>query len=284
MNRIAAWSCVVAILVIAWVGGQGGGSRALAVAPDTTDPESLFFEALLRDPALRDEALRSLEASVAGSAEADPAQLLWLGLCHLWIVAEGRLVPEEVVPHAREAARWLLKAEAAIPEDSRIPTWRFSAEWSLARLEGRRADEVAAREGVAALAADDACFHSVTLSIMSHEEPADSPEFVRSLDAMEEAFLCGQGDPSGIDAPRWPNNVRGFLAALSDLRFKAGDLAGAEAALVIAEARPGFDDWGFKSMIDERFERIAAAREGREIELLGFALSGTGSCLSCHAE
>lgn len=245
------------------------------------DAEALFFDALVEDATAREAAKDSLEewADKPGS----PRSMLWLGLCHLWELAEGEGSAEAQRASASAALRWLTAAEQGLPSDDRIATWRASAAWALARLDGREADADDAIREVIALAQNDACFHAITLAVMTYDAPAESRDFCAAHDAMESAFRCGEGDPSGLDGPRWPNNVLGFLVALSDVRLKAGDESGAEAALLIAEARPGFQDWKFRAGVNERFERLTAIRSGAPHTDIPFALSGLASCLACHA-
>jgi hypothetical protein len=246
---------------------------------------SRFYDALNRDPSLRTAALAALDARVAEGA---PGHMeLLAGLGHLWVAAEAS---DERRDSLVRAVELLARAERALPDDDRIVSWLAAAEWGLASLDGRGEDRIAARDRLAVAALRDPCFHAIALGLTSFDEPRDSDPFRAALAAMRAAFDCRDGsDPSATDHPRWPNNVRGFLVALADFELKAGDLAAAETALVIAESRAGFDTWRFRHLVDER---LGSLRDRRDLYADAdpsndpryvFAPGSAASCLACHA-
>lgn len=272
--------------------GAGLGTAPIGVSATTSDgaddtPAGVFYDALRRRPERRLESLAALTDAVL-RPDPEPRDVLLLGLNHLWISAEGEQDSRSRFRHSILAHHWLRRAERLLPDDSRIPTWRLSAEWAIAVQEGRPTDAEAARDRISALADDDPCFHAVTLGITSFREPAGSAAFRRAHAAMEASFRCRADDPSVQNRPRWPHNVQAFLVGLSDFRLKAGDVAGAEAALVIAESRPGFARWTRRHLVDERFADLAdrtrrfANADPLDDPPFVFEPGGPVSCIACH--
>jgi len=263
--------------------------QGAAAAEGPPDPAEVFFDALLRHPEHRTASRRALQEAVLKPA-ASPQHVLLLGLNELWLAAENQPDPLVRVDHALLAIHWLRRAEALLPEDARIPSWRWAAEWSVAVAEHRDADAAAAREMLRKLAQRNPCFHSVALGIISFDRPADSQEFRDAHAAMEAAFNCGSHDPAVHDRPRWPHNVHAFLVALADFRLKAGNVRGAEAALIIAEARPGFEQWRYRATVSDRLDSLNARRDlfadadPADDPAFIFQRGGPTSCSGCHAE
>jgi hypothetical protein len=260
---------------------------ASAVATDVDDDALAFFwESFQRVPRLRDEALARLGAR-ALAADATNREVLTTGLAHLWCLAEGGGEPLERHGHAVLAEHWLGRAAAADPDDTRIAGWRASAAKAIADLEHDAAGQAAAVARLQELAASDPCFHSVPLAIATFELPRTDARFVAALDAMNAAFACGD-ERAGQDHPRWPHNVAAFLVALADCRLKAGDVAGAELALVVAEARASTARWPHHQLVDERLatlpRRAALYADDDLSNDPPFALQGgVLSCSACHA-
>ena len=75
----------------------------------------------------------------------------------------------------------------------------------------------------------------------------------------------------------------------ADYEMKAGEFEGAAACLEILQATPGFGDWPYRGLVDDRLARLAAARapavaaqaEGWPPFALGPGSSS--ACLVCHA-
>lgn len=245
-----------------------------------------FWDAFQHHPERRSDAIARLSAR-ALAQDATAKEVLYTGLAHLWALAEGGGDTVQSHAHAVLAEHWLARAEAAAPADPRIAGWRQSAAWAIADAEH---DEAARRAAVArleALAQAEPCFHSVPLGIVAFDLPRTHQGFTTALAAMEAAFACGAAS-GGQDRPKWPHNVAGYLVALADFRLKAGDLAGAEAALVIAEARESTAHWPHRRLLDERLlalrERAVLYADADPANDPPFALrSGTVSCSACHA-
>ena len=245
-----------------------------------------FWEAFQHHPERRDEAIARL-SSRALAADATAQEVLYTGLAHLWAVAEGGGDVVRRHGHAVLAEHWLARAEAADPADSRIAGWRQSAAWAVADCQRDDAGRAAATARLEALAAADPCFHSVPLAIVAFDLPRTHPGFVRALAAMNAAFGCGE-QRGGQDRPQWPHNVAGFLVALADCRLKAGDVAGAEAALVVAEARESTATWPHRQLLTTRLatlrERAARFADDDPANDPPFALRADAiSCAACHA-
>jgi len=260
---------------------------ATAAASGAADDALAFFwEAFQRAPQHRDAAVARLAAR-ALAADATAREVLTAGLVHLWCVAEGGGEPVQRHVHAVLAEHWLARAAAADPADTRIAGWRASAAQAIADLEHDAAGQAAAVAELVALARAEPCFHSVPLAIATFDLPRTDPRFRAALDAMNAAFACGDAR-AGQDHPRWPHNVAAFLVALADCRLKAGDVAGAELALVVAEARASTARWPHRALLDERLatlpERAARYADADPSNDPPFALQGgVLSCGACHA-
>lgn len=274
--------CVAAALAIA---SMHGAARQAAPQPPV-EATTFFFDAFQHHPERRDEAIvRLTERALADDAQ--PKEVLYAGLAHLWAAVEGAGSRSQIHDHAVLAERWLARAAAEDPADTRIAGWHESAAWAIASAERDEAAQAAAVARLEALAVEDPCFNSVTLGTIAFGLPRDHPTFRKALDAMNAAFACGE-TRGGQDHPRWPHNVAGFLVALSDYRLKAGDVAGAEAALVIAEARPSSATWPHRGLLEERLEglkaRSAKYANGDPGDDPPFAFRrGAAMCSVCHA-
>lgn len=245
-----------------------------------------FWDAFQHHQERRSDAIARLSAR-ALAADATAKERLYAGLAHLWALAEGGGDAVQSHAHAVLAEHWLARAEAADPADTRIAGWRQSARWAIADLEHDEAARAAAVARLEALAHAEPCFHSVPLGIVAFDLPRTHEGFTKALAALEAAFACG-AERGGQDRPKWPHNVAGYLVALADFRLKAGDLAGAEAALVIAEARESTAHWPHRRLLDERLgalrERAVLYADDDPANDPPFALrSGTVSCSACHA-
>jgi hypothetical protein len=252
------------------------------------DAVAYFWEAFQHHPERRDEALARLTAR-ALAADATDQEVLYTGLAHLWAVAEGgsASAPAQAHTHAVLAEHWLARAAAADPEDTRIAGWQASAAKAAADLLRDEAAREAAIARLETLAAQDPCFHSVPLAIVAFDLPRTDARFARALAAMNAGFDCG-AQAGGQDRARWPHNVAGFLVALADYRLKAGDVDGAEMALVVAEARESTEHWPKRHLLTERLAslRTRAAQYADEDASNDppFALQpGVLSCTACHA-
>jgi len=250
------------------------------------DAVAYFWDSFQLHPEQRDEAIARLTAR-ALAPDATNKEVLYTGLAHLWAVAEGEADSTRRHAHAVLAEHWLARAESAEPDDSRIAGWRASAAKAIADLLRDEAAQAAALARLEALAATDPCFHSVPLAIVSFDRPRTNASFTKALAAMNAAFDCGDRR-GGQDRPRWPHNVAGFLVALADYRLKAGDVAGAELALVVADTRESTAHWAHRQLIVDRLstlqERAALYADDEAANDPPFALqAGVLSCAACHA-
>jgi hypothetical protein len=287
-NTIAslAAGAVAALSIAIWNDEATQAPLATETAAAKPDAIAFFFDAFQRHPERRDEAIARLTER-ALAADALPKEVLYAGLAHLWAAAEGAGTRAATHEHAVLAEHWLAQAEAGDPADTRIAGWHESAAWSVASIEGDDAGQAAAIARLEVLAVADPCFNSITLGTIAFTLPRDHPSFQRALTAMNAAFECGQ-TKGGQDRPRWPHSVAGFLVALSDYRLKSGDSAGAEAALVIADARDSTARWPHRALLDERFkslkERSLAYANADPTDDPPFALRRAGAmCTVCHA-
>lgn len=259
--------------------GAGGGRAA----------RELFFEALQRDPARRGDAVAALRAAVASDAR-DGRSTLLLGAAHLWMASDTATPEAEVPSNLAEAIRCFDRAAALMPEDDRIPSWQSAARGFLARREGRDADVTAAIAALRPHADRDPCFHAVAYGMLAWDQPTASPAFTDAVDFANRAFDCGRnGGGSASNAPRWPYSVQGFLVGHADLMARAGDMDGAEAALLVASARPETAKWPHKRLLDERLatlksrvERFADQDRGND-PAFAWASRSSDSCVMCHA-
>lgn len=259
--------------------------RMPAADATTVDPSRRFLDALQGTAGTREDAIRAL-TDAALQPSPSPRHLLHCGLAHLWAAAEGTPGDPGRHGHAVLAAHWLARAAVARPDDHRIGGWRAAAASIVATLEGDAAAIEAARTELERLAVEDPCFHAITLAPSSFGAPRDSETFGRLRTAMEASFACGMRGDIG-DGRRWPHAVAGFLVALSDVRLKAGDLAGAETALVVAEARESTASWPHRALLEERIatlrERAARYATPETSDDPPLVLTGSAACRLCHA-
>jgi hypothetical protein len=261
-------------------------SHAVANAAETSDANRVLLDALQGKAGTREGAIERLTRA-ALAPDPSPRHVLHCGLAHLWAAVEGPVDARETHEHAIIAEHWLARAAALRPEDHRIGGWKASATTVIAVMERDRAKAEAARVELERLAVEDPCFHAITLAPASFDRPRTSPEFAKLRTAMDASFECGVQGGIG-DGARWPHAVAGFLVAISDVRLKAGDIAGAESALVIAEARESTASWPHRRVLEERIatlrERAARFSNDDPTDDPPFILSGGGAgCRICHA-
>jgi hypothetical protein len=288
---MSAWTRVAGAFVaggclVAALDGASLTEPAVPMSGAADDALAFFWDAFQHHPEHRDAALARLSAR-ALATNATHREVLSTGLAHLWAVAEGGGDAAVRHGHAVLAEHWLGRAAAADPDDSRIAGWRASAAKAIADLEHDAAGQAAAVARLEELAAADPCFHSVPLAIATFDLPRTDARFLAALAAMNAAFSCGD-ERAGQDHPRWPHNVAAFLVALADCRLKSGDVAGAEFALVVAEARASTEHWPQRQLLDERLatlhERAALFADDDAANDPPFALQGgVLSCSACHA-
>jgi hypothetical protein len=285
---MSPWTAILGSLAgcLCWLAAQGDASRKGEPTPSDIDAVAFFWETFQHHPGRRDEAIERLSAR-ALAPDCTPKEVLFVGLAHLWAVAEGGGAPARLHSHAVLAEHWLARAAKLDPDDARIAGWQASASMAIADLLHDETGRSAALARVAELAAQDPCFHSVPFGIATFGLPRADPRFRQALQAMNAAFDCGER-PVGQDHPRWPHNVAGFLLALADFRLKAGDVDGAELALVVAEARETTANWPYRGLLDDRLstlrQRAAKFADDDPANDPPFALQGgVLSCSACHA-
>ncbi len=255
-------------------------------AAERSDANRVLLDAMQGKSGTREEAIRTLTAA-AIAPDPSPRLVLHCGLAHLWAAVEGPVGAQSTHEHAVLAEHWLTRAMALRPDDHRIGGWKASASMVIASIERDRAKAEAARTELERLAVEDPCFHAITLAPALFDMPRASEGFAKLRTAMEASFECGMRGEIG-DGARWPHAVAGFLVAISDVRLKAGDLAGAETALVVAEARASTAAWPHRGLLDERIAtlRQRAARYANDdpADDPPFILGGGGAgCRICHA-
>ncbi len=255
--------------------------------PRAAEAESLFFLALNHDASLRQAAIDALTEAVAADP-ADGATNLWLGLAHLWVLAEDGGEAWTLLDDAILARHFLSRAASLRPEDTRIPSWLCAAELVIADLERDAPAAAAAHAALARAYADDPTFHAVSVGILRWNAPRDSDAFAEGLAAMRSALVGDPDDPSALNAPRWPHNVEGFLLAMADYELKAGNRQRAAAMLTAARERPGYDSWPYRHLAEERLadlhgraRRLADADPANDPPFI-LGRAGGVACVVCH--
>jgi hypothetical protein len=269
-----AWGAVAMIGLLAAAGlggGHGGGEFVVwsAAAQPPAEPaeparhraavraEELFFRALNHDAALRPEAIDALtQAFVADPA--DGATSLWLGMAHLWVVAESAGEPWTLLDRSVLARHYLARAAELRPQDTRIPSWLSAIELFIAGLEHDGPGATAAEADLARAFEHDPTFHAVSMGIIRWDNPPESSAFAESLRAMRLAIDGAADDPSALNMPRWPHNVEGFMLAMADYELKAGSRQRAAVMLNALRERPGYEAWPYKHLVEDRLENLHA--------------------------
>lgn len=286
---MSPWTAILGSLAgcLCWLAAQGDASRKGEPTSSDMDAVAFFWETFQHHPERRDEAIERLSAR-ALAPDCTQQEVLFVGLAHLWAVAEGGGAPARLHSHAVLAEHWLARAAKLDPDDARIAGWQASASMAIADQLDDDVARQAALAKLAALATADPCFHSVPFGIATHGLVRTDPLFAQALEAMNAAFDCGM-QRVGQDHPRWPHNVAGFLLALADFRLKAGDVDGAQLALLVAETRETTAQWPYRELLNERLstlrERAAKFADSDPANDPPFALQGgVLSCSACHAQ
>lgn len=262
----------------------GAGSGASFV-----EAQNAFFDALQRNPQRRDEAIAMLDAAVAARPDAGRPALL-LGAAHLWASGDTATPEAEVLGHLRLAEASFARAMELMPEDERISSWFHSSRYFIAVREGRLADAERERALLRAVTDQDPGFHSVAFGVISFDEARDSAAFTDAVTFARRGFASARsGDSVITNGSRWPFTTQGYLVGYADLLARAGDLAGAEDALIIADARSETATWPHRALIDERLDtlrdRVARWSDDSPTNDPAFAWAARSatSCVICHA-
>jgi hypothetical protein len=244
--------------------------------------ERVFFNAFNYHFENRYEALETL--TDAWRADPQDARLtLLLGLNHLWIASEGDERDPRLVEHLQLACRQLKRAAALDPENVLIPGWLIPAEMALAEIEGCAQTLQAQAARLEEVTETDPCFYSVPMGIVHFDDPVESASFEAGLAAMRAGLECAADHPGRTNGPRWPHSAHGFLLALADLEWRAGETERAREVLEMARSTPGVERWPFRHLVQERLERLNAQAGAAGEPPFILAPGNAASCRVCHA-
>jgi hypothetical protein len=238
-------------LVLATLGVTGSAGARSGAAQNA---EATFFRALNDDVAQRKAALRELQTAVAVDP-ADARSAVLLGLCHLWIAADGTRANPAEIEHVILAEHYLARAERLDPSDRRIPSWLVPARLARLSIEGERSQQGAVYATLVEEFENDPAFHSFTLALLNFDEPRGSERFASGLAALRRVPECAD-DPSCQNRARWPHNIEAFLMFKADYEAKAGNAVEARAALEAAKATPGFATWRHAAELHDRLANL----------------------------
>lgn len=243
------------------------------------------------DRAARADVVDQLEAAVVEQPDQEELHLL-LGLADLWTLAEplpGEEAPAAQLPAALGARDHLRRAYELCPTDHRIAAWLGPV---LVRFGRTLNNPDMVAEGLAVLDQGVAAYPSFVLFsrlLVFADEPRDSPDFQRALDAVvanRDACAATPGDPACTDHPRAAHNREGAAVFMGDALAKAGRRADAAEAYQAAMAEPGYAGWAFQAVLASRLStldaRIAAFATADPTDDPPVAWAVTDQCAMCH--
>lgn len=260
-----------------------------------------------------EEATRLLEEANAEFPN-DPETTLLLGHVHLWRLAELARAPSpdpSQVPNlAANAARYFGEAMAVSPADARIFGWLGPLMMSNGQILGDPAMVEAGQAMIETGVERYPEFNSFVLALSLSNEPRESDEFARAIDAMwqnidvcagqpvnrdvpdfsglVDTVVAGAADDACRDSPRAAHNFEGFFLFFGDLLTKAGSVELAQAAYATALQIPEASRWPYRDVlierqaaVQDRAERWANDDPADDPLLVSME---SYSCSYCHAD
>jgi hypothetical protein len=248
------------------------------------------------------EARGDMIDELSAAVQAQPAEqefALLLGLASLWRVAEPfgleELDPFVTLESIEAAQSELERAYALCPTDHRIPAWLGPIKIRMGRM---LEDPALVDEGFAVLNKGIEHYPGFVLFaklLVYADLPATDPEFSKAVDAVRDnAAYCGtvasglSADPACHNHPRASHNIEGSAVFLGDMYAKAQDRAAALAAYQSAKAAPTWNDWDYRSLLEERITtldaRMAALASPDTADDLEPAWVSQIQCSLCHRE
>ncbi len=272
--------------------------------------KTLFWQTFLNgDYNELDEATPAMTADYL--AERDPQNALYLGMAHLWTLAESARDDDTDASITDElilAERYLEIAARLNPADARIPSWLGAVKLALAQLHD---DPMVAAEGQALLGESIARYPEFGFfgaAFPLAGLPVDSPQFQNALELMwvgQNACLDTPLDRSNPDytpymsqattvGPKkvcWnsdtvPHNLEGFLLAFGDMLLKAGDVTAARVIYNNARLSASYHEWPYRQELEDRLanlDRLAALlADLNPINDPQLSINSSYSCAMCH--
>lgn len=284
---------------------------------DAPDSEEHPAVTQLRQTLLADDyegleaALVALDAARAEHSDDPDLEFFWAH-ANLWKLAEfdrdASQSQSEQLGAVQEALAAFERSVALRPDDHRVPCWLGTLEIGTGRL---IADEDMVARGEANVAIAAAAFPEFGhfCEILAYwEQPIDSPEFARALEAgWRSADVCvdepfDRSDPDAAPyldeatatGPRrvcWngelaPHNEEGYWLVMGDLFARAGEEDTARTMYLNAQLRDSYEDWRYRDRLEARLdtlpERVAAYRDDDPGNDPALSLPDAG-CVMCHA-
>lgn len=244
---------------------------------------------------------------------------LYLGMAHLWAVAErDRLkpVPARIIERLALADFYLGEAAQLAPDDARVTGFQAAARMAMGSV---HADERWKRMGY--FQAKDAIseypeFNLFVLSTAMAQLPSHDPGLNEAedtlwhtadvcfghtidrtrfdADALRSEIMLAQKNFSGSHRDRAcfnsvlaPHNIEGFFLHFGDVLAKNGKQADAEAMYRLASASPAYSTWPYRHVAETRLaslsKHVEQFREARRVEDEPEMMARAGyACVACH--
>lgn len=239
---------------------------------------------------------------------AQPKIALWLGLAHLWRLAERERLPRpdpRITEHAVLAEKFLAEAAQLAPNDPRVPGFLGSAQLAVARI---HADERHKRRGYFTLR--NALtrypeFNYFAAGYALSRLPRHEPRYQEALGYMWKTFeICRGLTQEDVDAgrltvtshaapahgvctnmPQVPHGLEGFVLNMGDMLVKNGEIDRAQKIYAFARTSSGYAQWRHKAVLErhaataaERAAAFAGPLAGQPTMMIESRLS----CVGCH--
>lgn len=208
----------------------------------------------------RVQTIADLEATAAAAPDDERAHL-YLGLAHLWRLAEPLTGETELnvqVESAVGARDHLEKAYSLCPTDHRIPAWLGPI---LVRFGRAVNNQATIDRGLAVLDQGIANYPSFVLFsklLVFADFPRDSSEYQQAIDAIAaniDACSAGPLDPACSNRTV-PHNLEGGGLFLGDAMAKAGRRDAALSAYSSAASGPDFAGWRYQAEVNARVTEL----------------------------
>lgn len=251
----------------------------------------------------------------------DPRTNLYLGMAHLWAVAErNRLspVPARIIDQLTLANFYLGEASALQPNDARIVGFQASARMAMGSVHHdeswKRMGYFEAKNAIrdypefnlfvlsnsmAQLAphdprvneARDALWKTVDICFDAHVDPArvNASELLAQVIHAQKHYSASPRDRACFNSAIAPHNVEGFFLHFGDVLAKTGSEKNARIMYQLAGMIPSANNWPYQKVAQTRLQELAyrleqfhhAKSEQDEPEIMA---RSAYACVACHQQ
>lgn len=249
----------------------------------------------------------------------DPKTNLYLGMAHLWAVAErNRLhpVPARIIERLTLADFYLGEASSLNPDDARIVGFQAAARMAMGSVHNvekwKRMGYFEAKDAIS----DYPEFNLFVLSNSMIQLPAHDPTLSEAEEALwqtaevcfdrkidpaqlevsaiqadiiqaQKNFSGSQRDRACFNSEIAPHNIEGFFLHFGDVLAKTGNQVNASIMYQLASTTPSSSSWPYQKVAASRLDKLSAMvqqfHNAKRVEDEPEIMARSGyACVACH--